>query len=298
MKNVVMLTYSMRPVVLSGTQFEVRTMEAEERKRIVREVFGDSSSSDEEQQQQRRRQQFPAIAAFNGGNSSATVNDCHYIWERIKEINGLWLCPEFLPPERQSSLLRAIDDEGWFTEGFHNQAHRFGDLPAWAIKLSSCIREAAYFSKYVSECGDMESWDLNNEESCPLPSKLLWREPFFDQLIAHVYQPGEGICAHVDLMRFEDGIAIVSLESTCVMHFSPVENETCRIRDVEIHNKLAPMKIPILLNPGSLILMHEDARYLWKHEINRDPRFQVWGGQELCQKRRTSITLRKLCPQV
>lgn len=96
----------------------------------------------------------------------------------------------------------------------------------------------------------------------------------------------QGICAHVDLMRFEDGIAIVSLESPCVMHFSPVQEDGEEV-------PLA-MKIPVYLNPGSLVIMWGDARYRWKHEINRKPGLQVWQGQAIEQKQRTSITLRKL----
>lgn len=86
-------------------------------------------------------------------------------------------------------------------------------------------------------------------------------------------------------MRFEDGIAIVSLESSCVMHFSSVEGT---ISDVERD------KIPIHLTPGSLVLMSGKARYEWKHEINRKPGFQKWEGQEIDQRMRTSVTLRKL----
>ncbi|KAF2539754.1 hypothetical protein F2Q68_00018626 [Brassica cretica] len=93
-----------------------------------------------------------------------------------------------------------------------------------------------------------------------------------------------GICAHVDLLRFEDGIAIVSLESPCVMRFSPAE-------------KGEGEDVDVLLSPGSLILMSGEARYRWKHEINRKQiGFQVWEGEEIDQKRRISITLRKLCP--
>ncbi|KAF2539753.1 hypothetical protein F2Q68_00018627 [Brassica cretica] len=94
----------------------------------------------------------------------------------------------------------------------------------------------------------------------------------------------KGICAHVDLLRFEDGIAIVSLESPCVMRFSPAE-------------KGEGEDVDVLLSPGSLILMSGEARYRWKHEINRKQiGFQVWEGEEIDQKRRISITLRKLCP--
>jgi alkylated DNA repair dioxygenase AlkB len=102
----------------------------------------------------------------------------------------------------------------------------------------------------------------------------------------------KGICAHVDLMRFEDGIAIVSLESSCVMHFTQVGE----VSDCDKEQPVLPMiKIPVFLMPGSLVLLFGDARYLWKHEINRKPGFQMWEGQEVNQKRRTSITLRKLC---
>ncbi|KAF9622032.1 hypothetical protein IFM89_029316 [Coptis chinensis] len=103
-----------------------------------------------------------------------------------------------------------------------------------------------------------------------------------------------GICAHVDLMRFEDGIAIVSLESSCVMHFTRVETEASSIEIGE--KKESVLKTPILLTPGSLILMFGEARYLWKHEINRNAGFQMWGGQEIHQQKRTSVTLRRLCP--
>lgn len=104
----------------------------------------------------------------------------------------------------------------------------------------------------------------------------------------------QGICAHVDLMRFEDGIAIVSLESSCVMHFTKVGQPHC---DAANGGKSHPptTRIPVYLTPGSLVLISGEARYSWKHEINRKPGFQIWEGQELNQRRRISVTLRKLC---
>lgn len=101
--------------------------------------------------------------------------------------------------------------------------------------------------------------------------------------VMHINQ---GICAHVDLMRFEDGIAIVSLESSCVMHFSRAE---------EAQPASTTTKVPVYLTPGSLVIMWGEARYNWRHEINRKAGFQVWQDQEIDQKRRTSVTLRKLC---
>ena len=48
---------------------------------------------------------------------------------------------------------------------------------------------------------------------------------------------------HVDLMRFQDGIAIVSLEASAVLSFSKVEE-----------------KHGVLLSPGDLLLLEGEAR--------------------------------------
>lgn len=244
----------------------------------LREAFGDSSGSDSD---------TPAVVSPGAGRG-------HWRWEAVARVRGLWLCAAFLSADEQARLLNAIQQEGWFVDA-NNQAMRFGDLPSWAVELSALIREAIC----VGDAGVGLDAEVTNEDedACPLPSDLLWREPFFDQMIANRYRPGEGICAHVDLMRFDDGIAIVSLESACVMHFSQAEatrgsaaSDTLKQGDGE------STKVPILLNPGSLVLMSGDARYLWKHEIDRKPGRQLWDGRELEQHRRTSVTLRKLLP--
>ncbi|CAH1447504.1 unnamed protein product [Lactuca virosa] len=216
----------------------------DEYRKLIQEAFGESSedSDDDDHRQQLEGSNIAVEAQFIFGENPK--------WERISEIKGLSLCRDFLTSDQQSTLLASILQEGWFSEASHNQAMRFGDLPAWAKELST---------------------------------ELLKREPLFNQLIVNSYQPGEGICAHVDLMRFEDGIALVSLESSCVMHFS------------RVHESTNENKIPVYLTPGSLLLISGEARYEWKHEINRKPGFQKWDGLEIRQKKRTSITLRKLC---
>ncbi|KAF3622332.1 putative DEAD-box ATP-dependent RNA helicase 24 [Capsicum annuum] len=255
----------------------------EEVKSIVREAFGESSNSEGEEEEY-----LDAHSAENLENgkrlSSESVFGESHNWESITEIDGLWLCKDFLSTHQQSNLLSSIQKEGWFAASSSNQAMRFGDLPGWAVELSSSIHEVILFSNYAAELENYET----GKEACIFPQDLLWREPIFDQLIVNMYQPAEGICPHVDLMRFEDGIAIVSLESTCVMHFSRVENDTSGVQDPQ-------HKVPVLLTPGCLILMWGEARYLWKHEINRKPGIQIWEGQEIDQKRRISVTLRKLC---
>ncbi|PON65699.1 Alpha-ketoglutarate-dependent dioxygenase AlkB-like [Parasponia andersonii] len=253
-------------------------------KALLIQVFGESSGSEQSEEEEEEEEEESSKIEYR-----SQPKGCCCCWERFEEIKGLWLCTDFLSLQHQSSLLSAVQNEGWFSEASHNQAMRFGQLPSWAMELSDSIRDVVVSSSYNVHDDDMElgiSYNGRNGAS-PFPSDLLWREPLFDQLIVNLYHPGEGICAHVDLMRFEDGIAIVSLESPCVMHFSQVEETTGE-------STANTKKIPVYLTPGSLILMSGEARYMWNHEINRKPGFQQWKGQELQQSRRISITLRKL----
>ncbi|TVU23747.1 hypothetical protein EJB05_26127, partial [Eragrostis curvula] len=267
----------------------------------LREAFGDSSDSESD---------VPTGVVTSCG-SGVVAGGKQWRWDAASGVRGLWLCDEFLSADEQERLLAAIEREKWFSDA-HNQvgifllqpseyipnlcyfasaAMRFGDLPSWAVELSTLIREAICVGD-VSVVADAELTN-EDEESCPLPSDLLWREPLFDQLIANRYKPGEGICAHVDLMRFDDGIAVVSLESACVMHFSQAKQGGTAC-DILKQGDIESTKVPVHLNPGSLVLMSGDARYLWKHEINRKPGAQLWDGKELEQDYRTSVTLRKL----
>ncbi len=65
----------------------------------------------------------------------------------------------------------------------------------------------------------------------------------FDQIAVNRYEPVEGICAHVDLLRFAEGIAILSLGSPALMSFT--------------HGRSTRN---ILLEPGDLLLLEGDAR--------------------------------------
>ncbi|KAL5203733.1 hypothetical protein ABZP36_008604 [Zizania latifolia] len=137
----------------------------------LREAFGDSSDSDSGK---------PVGASLPRSREQ-------WRWEAVAEVRGLWLCAAFLSADEQSRLLAAIQREGWFSDE-HNQAMRFGDLPPWIVELSALIHEAICVGEVDLGCG-AELTD-EDEDACPLPSDLLWREPLFDQLIANRYKPG------------------------------------------------------------------------------------------------------------
>lgn len=157
----------------------------EEHKARLWDAFGESSDSESEPQEE------PQIDFGKSTNfeESESIFGENPNWERITEIKGLRLCRNFLSLRQQSSLLSEIEKEGWFTEASHNQAMRFGDLPAWATEISSSIKELIQFSDCLSEPMDTADCD-KDKEACLFPPDLLWREPLFDQLIVNVYQPG------------------------------------------------------------------------------------------------------------
>ncbi|CAL8470407.1 g9949 [Coccomyxa elongata] len=174
---------------------------------------------------------------------------------QYQRINGLHHCRNHVDHALQETTVKGVEAEGWFENAEMNQAMCFGSLPNWAKGLTDALPT-----------------DL-------LSRKIRSRQPLFDQLTVNVYAPGEGIKAHVDLERFEDGIAIVSLGSAAVMDFT---------RD-ECHERL-------LLQPGDVLLLEGDARYQWKHGIAAVPSEQ-FGGLHIQRGWRKSITFRKLVPE-
>lgn len=145
--------------------------------------------------------------------------------------------------------------------------------------------------------------------------QILHRQPTFDQMIVNGYEPGEGISSHVDLLKFEDGIAIISLGASTTMSFTKVDcvaksmplteespsheaksdqwwpnRRHCHCASV-LHDShpMESLQQNIDLQAGDVLLMQGEARYSWKHGIafNQPRSLQLL-------KRRISITLRKL----
>ena len=75
--------------------------------------------------------------------------------------------------------------------------------------------------------------------------------PNYDQVIINEYQQGQGISSHIDCIPcFGNTICSLSLLSPCEMIF-----------------KKNNQKISLILEPLSLFIMQNEARYEWKHEI-------------------------------
>jgi len=181
------------------------------------------------------------------------------------EIPGLTYVPEYITFEEQNQLIHAIDQQ------------------EWSMKLKRRVQHYGYRYDYkdgslasANYLGALPDW-AEHIASRLFNDKLT--EKAFDQLIVNEYQPGQGIISHVDCVPcFGNTIISLSLGSPCVMDFTHSQTQ---------------QKISLLLSPGSLVVMHREARYLWQHGIA--PRKKdKYKGTEITRTRRISMTYREV----
>ena len=168
------------------------------------------------------------------------------VLEKHSHVAGLTKLTAWLSTDEQARVLRELRACGWLSAApERSQVMQFGftHSPAFLQELSARTERA------VQRHG------------------LFASAPHFNQSIFNSYAPGEGICAHVDLAAFGDGIAVLSFLSPGVMTF---------LRGTEHHD--------VVLCPGDLLTLHGEARWEWTHGI---------AGESL-RGPRCSITLRSM----
>eukprot|EP01026_Neomeris_dumetosa_P005189 TRINITY_DN1144_c0_g1_i1.p2 TRINITY_DN1144_c0_g1~~TRINITY_DN1144_c0_g1_i1.p2 ORF type:complete len:202 (-),score=25.71 TRINITY_DN1144_c0_g1_i1:221-826(-) len=175
---------------------------------------------------------------------------------RFQEIEGLVQLKHLISQKDQDEIMSCINKEGWLNEeNGINQAMRFGKLPVFALRIADAV-----------------PLDV-------LPENIRYRQPLFNQMAINFYAPGEGLKSHVDLLKFEDGVVIVSFLSTLVMNFT---------KDEDI--------VKVLLEPGDALVLSGVARYDWKHGFD-SVRQEDFEDRVIVREKRLSITLRRLVPQ-
>ncbi|KAH6763715.1 RING 1A [Perilla frutescens var. frutescens] len=157
--------------------------EEEEMKAVLREAFGDSSSdSDGEPSTDPRRRVRICDSSDEITRPLSIFGDSH-IWEEITEINGLWICRDFLSADQQSSLLSALRKDGYLAEASHNQASLGKPEQSWNAYIASAE------SALTNPC--TLATFFNNE--CPAcrthcaSRRSLRDDPNYDALIAALY---------------------------------------------------------------------------------------------------------------
>ncbi len=185
---------------------------------------------------------------------------------------GLEYHPDFVGAAEEDGLLAYIDDSEWLSDLSRRVMHfgykydytsrrldetaRIGPLPEWLAQLSNMVRTSA------------------SEEA----KQLLDPDQPFEQAIINEYLPGQGIAPHIDRDCFGPVVATVSLGSEVNMDFR------CDATGDEHAQRLVP---------GSLVLLHGDARSKWRHGIAKR-HSDTWNGQRTKRQRRVSITFRTI----
>lgn len=177
-----------------------------------------------------------------------------HIPDLITSVPGLSYCADFLSPGMQADVLHTLSRDGLLfrrggrgCRGEPDQANVFPPIPPVAEALLRRIRSLSALA-------------------FPGQPALRHRRPLFDAMAVNRYSGGGYTKAHVDLLQYDDGIAIVSLVAPATLAFR-MDGKCVRVR----------------LGVGSLLMMCGSARYEWTHEVER-----------VHKDERVSVVLRKL----
>jgi hypothetical protein len=225
-----------------------------------------------------------------GDSSVDTIDDV--LARRIgPPVSGLFFDPSVLLPQDIADAVVAFCMQTYFVSPLDNQVMLFGRF----APTDSALPSTSGLPRILLDLLDTISALLKPVIPQGTHTLLFPAEPTrARQAIINLYQPGEGITPHVDLLgRYGDGIVGVSFASGCAMRFDKVEQEGAHQQRYDVY-----------LPERSMIVMTEDARYGWTHGIDKKTRDFVApldstamsDGVWLERGMRMSVTFRWLLP--
>lgn len=189
-----------------------------------------------------------------------TMNSLEYL---KLSIPGLLCVPNFISETEHDLLMSTVDTMPWSTElkrRIQHYGYRY-DYKMRSVDSSMYLGELPYWVSSLAQ----RLWGGG------------WFEAIPDQAIVNEYWPGQGITRHIDCIPcFGPTVAIVSMGSACVMEFSQGRE-----------------KRPIKLEPCSLLLLQDEARYKWQHCIPARKKDR-YDDTTIKRNRRVSITFRTI----
>ena len=155
-------------------------------------------------------------------------------------VKGLKYIPNFLSKEEQQKLWMNINKEVWLND-LKRRVQHYG----W--KYDYKLRSINY-SMYL---GNLPNW---TEAIAARLFEKNYMPGLPDQMIVNEYMPGQGIAPHIDCEPcFANTVISISLGSSLLMEFI---------------NVLTKQRVDVLLEPGSLVVIADEARYKWTHGIS------------------------------
>ncbi len=171
-------------------------------------------------------------------------------------IPGLSYLPDYISEREEAELTAAIDAEPW-----DSTWKRRRQLYGWS------------YGRGEGEPRPIPAWGAALAERMH-GDGISDRQ--FDQMLVNEYLPGQGISLHRDYDPFDRTVVSLSLLSPCVMDFR--------------HAKDGRQE-SMLLEPRSLLVLSDEARFEWQHGIaaRKKDRRQ---GAVIPRSRRLSVTFR------
>src|SRR5829696_1039924 len=171
----------------------------------------------------------------------------------VPPIPGLQYLPGYVTAAEERDLVAAIDRLPWNTE-WRRRRQPYGAGYGTAAAIPPIPRWGGRLADRLFADG-------------------VTPEPF-DQMLVNEYEPGQGIAPHRDYAPYGRTVVSLSLLSACVMDF---------------RHPPTGRKEYLLLEPRSLLVLSDAARYDWEHGIAPRKR-DAWQGMRVERARRLSVT--------
>lgn len=159
---------------------------------------------------------------------------------RVGAVKDIFYVPDAISSETSDWILRCIDcyNDMW-TVLRTRRLQCWGDdrhLAAWLADISSCLMTTGVF----------------DDSRAP------------NHVLINRYEPSEGIMHHVDGPLYFNRVAILSLESSCVMTFRK------KLKPTEIGEEYDGDLFSVILLPSSLLIFSDDAYEHYTHGIENE----------------------------
>lgn len=171
---------------------------------------------------------------------------------------------DFITTDMEQYLVNAIDQQEWS-----------GDLSRRTQHYGYKYDYKARSSSRLARIGDLPSW-CNELIQLMIQRNIFTASNPPQQLIINEYMPGQGIAKHIDSNVFGEPIVSLTLGSGCDMNF--YKDGTSK---------------SLYLTPRSLLVLRDDARWNWSHEIPKR-QYDTVNGERTPRGRRISMTFRVL----
>lgn len=189
--------------------------------------------------------------------------------------NGLTYIDNFITDDYQNELVNFFDKQQWISLN-SRRSQQYG------YQLDFSIRGNKHAEKQICMTQYVEIPSILN----PFLNKLYDHQIYhkenesISQIIVNEYRQNDGIARHIDRSIFGPTVVSLSLIDKTIMIMHNLENKS---------------KYDIVLNPLSLLILKNESRYSWQHEIPRLNYYKMENNNILKRDgnfRRISITCR------